>query len=156
MLQQCGLSAGNVEEGVVSLYSEEVGMWDYNLSGVGLRPGVLEPTRIAATLGSDGSSFVTWRNPFVEAVKVPQAPVVYSSHIEPVLRCHDDLVQGSPLWTEPMQVQQQQLTVLMQLFTQSSNAWLSFVTPTRSFCHETRVKHLVNLSSTHSAAKMCT
>lgn len=65
---------GHVEEGVVSLYSEEVGMWEYNLSGVGLKPGVMEPTHIAATLGSDGSSFLAWRNPFVEAVKVGGPP----------------------------------------------------------------------------------
>lgn len=61
---------GTSEEGVVSLYNEEVGMWEYNLSGVGVRPGVMDPTRITATLGSDGSSFVSWRNPFVDPVKV--------------------------------------------------------------------------------------
>lgn len=61
---------GHVEEGVVSLYSEEVGMWEYNLSGVGLKPGVMDFTLIPATLGFDGSSFVAWRNPFVESVKV--------------------------------------------------------------------------------------
>lgn len=72
---QCALCpAGEVEEGVVSLYSEEVGMWEYNLTGVGLKPGVMDPTRISATLGSDGSSFVSWRNPFEDPVKVsPQA-----------------------------------------------------------------------------------
>ena len=68
------LHAGTSEEGVVSLYNEEVGMWEYNVSGVGLRPGIMEATRIAATLGSDGSSFVSWRNPFVEALKVPSPP----------------------------------------------------------------------------------
>lgn len=61
---------GTSEEGVVSLYNEEVGMWEYKLSGVGVRPGMMEPTRITATLGSDGSSFVSWRNPFVDPVKV--------------------------------------------------------------------------------------
>ena len=61
---------GTSEEGVVSLYNEEVGMWEYNLSGVGVRPGMMDPTRITATLGSDGSSFVSWRNPFVDPVKV--------------------------------------------------------------------------------------
>ena len=64
---------GTSEEGVVSLYNEEVGMWEYNLSGVGVRPGVMDPTRITATLGSDGSSFVSWRNPFVDPVKVSLA-----------------------------------------------------------------------------------
>ncbi|KAL0021413.1 hypothetical protein WJX79_003538 [Trebouxia sp. C0005] len=63
-------SLGTSEEGVVSLYNEEVGMWEYKLSGVGVRPGMMEPTRITATLGSDGSSFVSWRNPFVDPVKV--------------------------------------------------------------------------------------
>lgn len=69
--------AGSVEEGAVSLYSEEVGMWEYNLSGVGLKPGVMDPTHIAATLGSDGSSFVSWRNPFVDPVKVRLNPTRY-------------------------------------------------------------------------------
>ena len=64
---------GTSEEGVVSLYNEEVGMWEYNLSGVGVRPGVMDPTRITATLGSDGSSFVSWHNPFVDPVKVSLA-----------------------------------------------------------------------------------
>ncbi len=54
----------------MSLYNEEVGMWEYNMSGVGLRLGLMDPTRIAATLGSDGSSFISWRNPFVDPVKV--------------------------------------------------------------------------------------
>ena len=54
----------------MSLYNEEVGMWEYNLSGVGVRPGMMDPTRITATLGSDGSSFVSWRNPFADPVKV--------------------------------------------------------------------------------------
>lgn len=68
---QCALFlAGHVEEGAVSLYNEEVGMWEYNLTGVGAKPGVMDPTRISATLGSDGSSFVSWRNPFEEPVKV--------------------------------------------------------------------------------------
>ena len=62
--------AGTSEEATVSLYNEEVGLWEYNLSGVGLKPGVMAPTRIAATLGADGSSFVSWRNPFVDPVKV--------------------------------------------------------------------------------------
>lgn len=66
------MTAGSVEEAVVSLYNEPVGMWEYNLSGVGLKPGMTDPTRIAATLGSDGSSFVSWRNPFVDPVKVRQ------------------------------------------------------------------------------------
>ena len=61
---------GHIEEGVVSLYSEEVGLWEYNLSGVGVKPGVMDPTQIPVTLGSDGSSFIAWRNPFVECVKV--------------------------------------------------------------------------------------
>ena len=68
---QCALCfAGHVEEGVVSLYGEDVGMWEYNLTGVGLKPGVMDPTHISATLGSDGSSFVSWRNPFEDPVKV--------------------------------------------------------------------------------------
>jgi len=67
---------GTSEEGVVSLYNEEVGMWEYNLSGVGVRPGMMDPTRITATLGSDGSSFVSWRNPFVDPVKVSLAYAV--------------------------------------------------------------------------------
>ena len=66
----CNVPAGNVEEGVVSLYSGEVGMWQYNMSGVGVKPGLMEPIHIAAALGGDGSSFVSWRNPFVDAVKV--------------------------------------------------------------------------------------
>ena len=64
------MDAGNSEDAVVSLYNEEVGLWEYNLSGVGLRPGVMDTTSIAATLGADGSSFVSWRNPFVDPVKV--------------------------------------------------------------------------------------
>jgi len=64
---------GTNEEGVVSLYNEEVGMWEYNLSGVGVRPGMMDSTCITATLGSDGSSFVSWRNPFVDPVKVSLA-----------------------------------------------------------------------------------
>ena len=61
----------------MSLYNEEVGMWEYNLSGMGLKPGVMDPTRIAATLGSDGSSFVSWRNPFDDPVKVKLEVFVY-------------------------------------------------------------------------------
>ena len=76
----CPVPAGHVEEGVVSLYSEEVGMWEYNLSGVGVKPGGMEPTCIPATLGSDGSSFVNWRNPFVDCVKVrPKACCAWSA-----------------------------------------------------------------------------
>ena len=66
--------SGHIEEGVVSLYNEEVGMWEYNVSGVGVKPGVMDPTHIPATLGSDGSSFIAWRNPFMDSVKVtPEA-----------------------------------------------------------------------------------
>ena len=63
-------TAGSTEEAVVSLYSEAVGLWEYNFSGVGLRPGGMDLTRITATLGQDGTSFLSWRNPFIEAVKV--------------------------------------------------------------------------------------
>ena len=45
-------------------------MWEYNLSGLGLKPGVMDPTHISVTLGSEGSSFIAWRNPFMDAVKV--------------------------------------------------------------------------------------
>ena len=75
------MTAGSVEEGVVSLYNEQVGMWEYHLSGVGLKPGVTDPTPIAATLGSDGSSFVSWRNPFVDPVKVSQAVDYAQCHV---------------------------------------------------------------------------
>ncbi len=70
VVEELHVCIGASEEGVVSLYNEEVGMWEYNLSGVGVRPGMMDPTRITATLGSDGTSFVSWRNPFVDPVKV--------------------------------------------------------------------------------------
>ncbi|KAL3150260.1 Uncharacterized protein ABBQ32_000112 [Trebouxia sp. C0010 RCD-2024] len=98
-------SLGEVEEGVVSLYSEEVGMWEYNLTGVGLKPGVMDPTRISATLGSDGSSFVSWRNPFEDPVKVdlmllqqggsPDEPPADENRFELVLKKLKGVAVGS-------------------------------------------------------------
>ena len=70
VVEEVHVCIGTSEEGVVSLYNEEVGMWEYNLSGVGVRPSMMDPTRITATLGSDGTSFVSWRNPFMDPVKV--------------------------------------------------------------------------------------
>ncbi|DBA78771.1 TPA: putative protein fap47 [Trebouxia sp. C0004] len=95
-------SLGTSEEGVVSLYNEEVGMWEYNLSGVGVRPGMMDPTCITATLGSDGSSFVSWRNPFVDPVKVDvtllqqaEEPAADESRFELVLKKLKGIAVGS-------------------------------------------------------------
>ena len=63
-------SAGTVEQGTVTLHSAVLGTWEYVCSGTGRRPDVMEPTVLTAILGQDGSSFVTWRNPFAEPARV--------------------------------------------------------------------------------------
>lgn len=62
--------AGTVEQGTVTLQSPALGTWEYACSGTGRRPDVMEPTVLTAILGQDGSSFVTWRNPFAEPARV--------------------------------------------------------------------------------------
>lgn len=80
----------------MSLYSEAVGLWEYSFTGVGVRPGGMEVTRITATLGQDGTSFLSWRNPFIEAVKVPVLATclsVSASVITPLVSLPPELAQ---------------------------------------------------------------
>ena len=53
-----------LEEAVVQISSEEVGVWEYNCSGLGAPPTVMEAVLTSSTIGQSSSKMVLWRNPF--------------------------------------------------------------------------------------------
>lgn len=61
---------GAVERGGVSISSSEIGTWEYACSGVGLPPTVMPEAIVAGIMGGQGSTTLTWRNPFSESAEV--------------------------------------------------------------------------------------
>lgn len=63
----CSLSL--LEEGVVRVESEDIGVHDFAVSGKGAPPVAAETTTLVAVLGTSSQGVVSWRNPFSEPVE---------------------------------------------------------------------------------------
>ncbi|GFR48569.1 hypothetical protein Agub_g10471, partial [Astrephomene gubernaculifera] len=58
------------EEASVVVDGDVVGCWEFRVSGRGELPTIMEPTTLSTTLGSQGQTVITWRNPFPEPASV--------------------------------------------------------------------------------------
>lgn len=63
----CSLSL--LEEGMVRVESEDIGVHDFAVSGKGVPPVAAETTTLVAVLGTSSQGVVSWRNPFSEPVE---------------------------------------------------------------------------------------
>ncbi len=52
------------------MVGDEIGVWEYEVSGIGQEPSVGETTVLVARLGLSSQSFIQWQNPFAVPVEV--------------------------------------------------------------------------------------
>eukprot|EP00798_Chlamydomonas_sp_ICE-L_P015727 gene15727-21848_t len=58
------------EEAVVTVGSEESGMWEYYVTGHGTMPEAMDTTSLSAKLAATAHTNVVWRNPFPKPVQI--------------------------------------------------------------------------------------
>ena len=54
----------------ITFYCEQLGEWIFMASGTGLTPKALDPVSVSATMGSNTSLIIPFRNPLNETVLV--------------------------------------------------------------------------------------
>lgn len=59
-----------MEAGNIIFENIHIGKWEYNVSGKGLLPTIMEPQPISTAVGNNTSSMLTFKNPFREASTV--------------------------------------------------------------------------------------
>jgi hypothetical protein len=55
-----------VENGTIVFDNPHIGKWEFNVSGKGLLPTIMEPQPISTAVSNNTSSMLTFKNPFRE------------------------------------------------------------------------------------------